>query len=499
MIQSMRHSNHIFILFLFFLSILISKAFVSEPLYHGYVTSNRERTSNSIHQMSSIEDTGEEKFLFTAKISKRNSDGKKGEKVKGQNLKIVEKVTSKTIMDSPASSLKDVGTEYVSRRALLQGAAVSGSLLFRPTGEKNTKNGAKTKIVKKSNYRESMLTFETPEFVDTMPKMGRKYYPPLVPPLFDRPTHRYNLGRNTWALEQPMEIKGVIREVIRTIVVRMNDGRLWVLSPQWPTGEFCALLDELGPVAYVVLPTNAWEHAAPMKAFMKRYPQASAWVSPGQRGPFGTCSADEDNDDSSEKDNMPYPIDGKLPITTESPPKNDESKRNTRSLPPWTNEFEIRTMYTKDVDIASEAAFYHKPSKTLMITDAVIMFDDQKVPSSFLEFLSGPLKESSLRRIPVFQALVDTRSPNTFQNWFQDLIDIGNFDRIVTLHGVSPIKATGQRKLPDVLQSFLNDYTNPYLSCSHKNDRDWRFFHWLNNAIDDFSHLPPVKTKDMCK
>ena len=57
---------------------------------------------------------------------------------------------------------------------------------------------------------------------------------------------------------------------------------------EWPTGEFCALLDELGPVGHVVLPCVALEHKAPLKAFTKRYPSASVWGAPGQYGSYQT-------------------------------------------------------------------------------------------------------------------------------------------------------------------------------------------------------------------
>ena len=33
-----------------------------------------------------------------------------------------------------------------------------------------------------------------------------------------------------------------VSATIRTIVVKLEDGTLWVNGPQWPTGEFCRLL-----------------------------------------------------------------------------------------------------------------------------------------------------------------------------------------------------------------------------------------------------------------
>jgi len=48
---------------------------------------------------------------------------------------------------------------------------------------------------------------------------------------------------------------------IRATVVRLADGRLWVHAPVAPTKECLRLLNELGgEVAYIVLPTTAFEH-----------------------------------------------------------------------------------------------------------------------------------------------------------------------------------------------------------------------------------------------
>jgi hypothetical protein len=124
---------------------------------------------------------------------------------------------------------------------------------------------------------------------------------------------------------------------IRCHVLQLESGGLWVHSPQWPTGEFCQLLDDLGtPVEHVVLPCNALEHKAPMRAFLDRYPQASVWISPGQYGPFGTCGQT-----INEPINMGYRVDGILGDPTSSPPfclLQAQQQQNASSLQqqqPW--------------------------------------------------------------------------------------------------------------------------------------------------------------------
>lgn len=127
-----------------------------------------------------------------------------------------------------------------------------------------------------------------PSNVVTDPSAGRSYFPALTPPFFDRATYKYTLGRNTWALEQLLTFANVTATIRTTVVKLQSTGGLWVHSPQWPTGEFCALLESIGgPVEHVVLPCNAFEHKAPLQAFVERYPNAKVWIAPGQYGPLG--------------------------------------------------------------------------------------------------------------------------------------------------------------------------------------------------------------------
>lgn len=120
------------------------------------------------------------------------------------------------------------------------------------------------------------------------PEAGRSYFPALTPPFNNRATYRYDLGRDSWALEQLLTFANVTATIRCNVVRLKGTGGLWVHSPQWPTGEFCSLLDGIGgPVEHVVLPCNAFEHKAPMKAFLEKYPNAKVWIAPGQYGPLG--------------------------------------------------------------------------------------------------------------------------------------------------------------------------------------------------------------------
>jgi len=74
-----------------------------------------------------------------------------------------------------------------------------------------------------------------------------------------------------WVSERPLWFSGV-RLWSRTTVVRLADGGLWVHSASAPTDEWCAALDALGPVRFLVVPNRYHHLHAPAAA--ARYPQA---------------------------------------------------------------------------------------------------------------------------------------------------------------------------------------------------------------------------------
>mmetsp|Transcript_4145 Transcript_4145/g.11410 ORF Transcript_4145/g.11410 Transcript_4145/m.11410 type:complete len:316 (-) Transcript_4145:250-1197(-) len=305
----------------------------------------------------------------------------------------------------------------------------------------------------------------------------------------------------------------------------MNDGGLWVNGPQYPTGEYAGLLDELGPVRHVVLPCNALEHKAPMKAFVRRYPDASVWVTPGQYGPFGTCGMDN----SRRGCNMGYRVDGVLPVGALQ-----SGAKGAGPLPPWADEFDARTLYVslpENAGPVSESAFFHKRTKTLLTTDAVVYVPDSAPPifssyfdssltsdvdfwpKSVLQAVFLPLRRGEgdgartdderwpsyasvrgrLLRAPILRAFADARSPDEVRAWVEDVSSMGEFDRIVTAHFASPVAAS-----PDDFRGafgYLLDDTDG--KGGGKGDdpiacRDWALLDSLNDAIETNKLGAPV-------
>ncbi|CAB9509160.1 expressed unknown protein [Seminavis robusta] len=340
---------------------------------------------------------------------------------------------------------------------------------------------------------------------NTAADQGRFYFPTLTPPFAKRATYQYTLGRNAWALEQLLTFANVSATIRCNVVQLESTGGLWVHSPQWPTGEFCYLLDQLqGDVEHIVLPCNALEHKAPMKAFIQKYPKAQVWISPGQYGPFGSCGLDTDFDTKKTSSTMGYRVDGILGDNMAQPPS-------------WAKEFDMAILYVdipENAGPVSEVAFCHKPTKTLVATDAVVYiptdapnifttyFDTDTVrddptfwPKTVLQAVFLPLRtnnnnnypgfgaiENRLVRAPILRAFADARAPNAVKDWVAKIATQFDFDRIITSHFASPIAATPQ----DFASCF--SYLTPIMGNSNSKlppiaCQDWELLEGLNQVI----------------
>lgn len=162
-----------------------------------------------------------------------------------------------------------------------------------------------------------------------------------------------------WALEQNLAI-GPLETPLRCVVIRLEDGSLWVHAPLAPTAEFFALVESIGgPVRHVVVPTYALEHKIFARDALERWPAADLWVAPGQFSFPVEVSAAE--------------VYGREPRGVLGRAEDGGSGET----PPWLSEIDCEVLRAgkfgvawKDVTIR-EATFFHARSKTLVVTDAV--------------------------------------------------------------------------------------------------------------------------------
>ena len=182
-----------------------------------------------------------------------------------------------------------------------------------------------------------------------------------------------------WALEQNLEL-GPLQTPVRCTVIRLNDGTLWVHAPLAPTQEFFDLVescaatssgsgngDNRNAVAHVVVPTYALEHKVFVKDALQRWPNAQLWTSPGQFSfPFAGVS-----DEFVFGKAVSGVLDGYSSSSSSS------SSSDAKVLPPWSDEIEYASLQAGTFNIGGkpttlcETAFFHKASKSLIVTDAV--------------------------------------------------------------------------------------------------------------------------------
>ncbi|KAL8471669.1 hypothetical protein ACS0TY_029070 [Phlomoides rotata] len=187
---------------------------------------------------------------------------------------------------------------------------------------------------------------------------GRFYFnftgfPFPLGPFLNRRTLRYEAVKGAiWLFEQEQALGfSSVSTNIRMTVIKLKSGGLWVHAPIAPTKECIQLVKELGaPVEYIILPTFAYEHKIFVGPFSREFPRAQVWVAPRQW---------------SWPVNLPLEFFGIF----RSKILEDED-----SSTPWGDEIEQKVLSSPEVGIGPyvEVAFYHKRTRTLLVTDAVI-------------------------------------------------------------------------------------------------------------------------------
>ncbi|KAL6961237.1 hypothetical protein U1Q18_039001 [Sarracenia purpurea var. burkii] len=175
---------------------------------------------------------------------------------------------------------------------------------------------------------------------------------PLGPFLNRRTIRTEAVNGCIWLFEQEQALGfSSVSTNIRMTVIKLKSGGLWVHAPIAPTKECIQLVKELGaPVEHIVLPTFAYEHKIFVGPFSRKFPRAQTWVAPRQ---------------------WSWPLN--LPLEFFGIFRAKTLKDGDLSTP-WADEIEQKVLSSPEVGIGPyvEVAFYHKRSRTLLVTDAVI-------------------------------------------------------------------------------------------------------------------------------
>lgn len=158
-------------------------------------------------------------------------------------------------------------------------------------------------------------------------------------------------GPEIWVVDGPIVRMAVYGAKIpfptRMTLVRLSDGGLWCHSPIELTAELQEQVNQLGPICHLISPNKA--HYAHIQAWKEAYPDAIAWASPGVR-------------DRAAQQNTNVNFDADL---------------TDQSSPAWATELG-QTIF-QGSRFMDEVVFFHRPSKTLILTDLIENFELNKV------------------------------------------------------------------------------------------------------------------------
>jgi hypothetical protein len=134
----------------------------------------------------------------------------------------------------------------------------------------------------------------------------------------------------------------------RATVVRLENGDLWVHSPTRLDEGLRAELAALGPVRHLVAPN--WIHYAYVAEWQAAFDGTRAWAAPGVA-------------ERARKRGVPISFDADL---------GDEAEA------PWAGQ--IDQMIVRGSRIHHEAVFFHRASRTLILTDLIENFEPANLP-----------------------------------------------------------------------------------------------------------------------
>lgn len=165
-------------------------------------------------------------------------------------------------------------------------------------------------------------------------------YPPL-----DQPKP---VAEDIWIVDSgPLHVLGLALPV-RMTVIRLRDGGLWLHSPTRHTEALQHALQALGPVRHLVAPNIA--HWSFLREWQRHCPEATLWAAPElrRRRAVGRAGLRLDHD-----------LTGATPA-------------------PWEGEVSQRII--PGAGGFREVAFFHRPSRSLVLTDLVQNLEPEKLP-----------------------------------------------------------------------------------------------------------------------
>lgn len=155
------------------------------------------------------------------------------------------------------------------------------------------------------------------------------------------------LAEGIWTVDSgPLRALG-LKIPLRMTVIRLSSGDILLHSPTRPTAELRAALEAIGPIRHLVAPSIAhWMH---VKSWQELLPDATVSAAPGLRA-RAQVKAKRLRIDRDLGDTVP---------------------------PEWQPDLD-QALLQGGLGVA-EVAFFHKPSRTLVLTDLIQNFEPRKL------------------------------------------------------------------------------------------------------------------------
>jgi hypothetical protein len=227
------------------------------------------------------------------------------------------------------------------------------------------------------------------------------------------------IDNNLWVAEQPFKYWGL--EVgARMTVIRLKSG-LMIISPIKPDEQMIHQINEIGKVTYLIAP-NLY-HNLFISNFQAIYPEAKLQIPKG--------------------------LNIKLPNLTFAQLLND----NEGSIENQVDYILIDGFKVLDISGAStlnEYVFFHRDSRTLILTDTAFHFDGN---FTFKTQLAARLLGIYGKLAPSFLEKLASKDKEKIKQSFQKVFE-WDFDRLIMAHG-SIVESGAKLKLKQGYQQFI--------------------------------------------
>ncbi len=203
------------------------------------------------------------------------------------------------------------------------------------------------------------------------------------------------LAEGLWCFEHDLYLPGGVHFPGRSCVVRLDDGSLWIHSPNPIDDALADQLAALGPVGHLVAPNKL--HHLHLAAAIERYPNARVWGAPGLSAKRDDLHFDAELDDAAPSE--------------------------------WSGQ--IDQVVTRGAPWVNEVVFVHRRSRTLLLTDLVFNVQAPRGVMTRLVFwmagASGKLAQSRLLKSQVKDRPAFAKSGDAVMGL--------DFDKVVMAHG----------------------------------------------------------------